>query len=106
MPQLLDLLGRHHHLLLPVCRVPRNVHRVRVHRFRFGKSKMMMIGVVAGIELGAKGFTLTASSPSVCADSYIGDNSKCEPSNDPWNVGTDACTGSEAYVGEPNSGLL
>ncbi|KAF8122149.1 hypothetical protein EV363DRAFT_1395178 [Boletus edulis] len=48
-------------------------------------------------------FTLTASSPSVCDDSEIGDNSKCEPPNDPWNG---ACTASEAYVGEPNSGLL
>ncbi|KAF9233395.1 hypothetical protein BU15DRAFT_66623 [Melanogaster broomeanus] len=51
-------------------------------------------------------FTLTSDSPAVCDGSSIGDNSNCEPNNDPWNVGTNTCTSSEAYVGEPNSGLL
>ncbi|KAF8842468.1 hypothetical protein BDN67DRAFT_965803 [Paxillus ammoniavirescens] len=51
-------------------------------------------------------FTLTSTSPAVCDGSPIGDNSKCEPSNNPWNVGTNSCTASEVYVGEGNSGLL
>lgn len=37
---------------------------------------------------------------------YAGVNSKCEPGNDPYNVGTSACTASYGYVGEYNSGLL
>ncbi|KAF8842469.1 hypothetical protein BDN67DRAFT_979621 [Paxillus ammoniavirescens] len=56
-------------------------------------------------EYGYYEFALT-SGPSVCDGLEIGDNSKCEPSNDPWNAVSNECTGSEAYVGEPNSGLL
>ena len=37
--------------------------------------------------------------PSACDGLVIGDNSKCEPSNDPWDVPGDECTSSYAYVG-------
>ncbi|KIJ59920.1 hypothetical protein HYDPIDRAFT_190248 [Hydnomerulius pinastri MD-312] len=57
-------------------------------------------------ETATSEFTLTSTSPAVCDGSYIGDNSKCEPSNNPWNVPAGVCTASEAYVGEYNSALL
>ncbi|KAG9309982.1 hypothetical protein JVU11DRAFT_10016 [Chiua virens] len=66
-----------------------------------GSVSLRMTGTVyadAEFDLDSKEFTLTASSPSVCDDSYIGDNSKCEPSNDPWNAVAEECTASEAYV--------
>ncbi|KAF9225660.1 hypothetical protein BS17DRAFT_777470 [Gyrodon lividus] len=56
-------------------------------------------------QYGYYDFALT-SGPSVCDGLEIGDNPKCEPSNDPWNAVSNVCTASEAYVGEPNSGLL
>ncbi|KAH0826732.1 hypothetical protein J3R83DRAFT_5137 [Lanmaoa asiatica] len=57
-------------------------------------------------ELGSKALELTEGSADVCASTGIGDNSKCLPSNNPWNLATGACTAAEAYVGEPNSALL
>lgn len=63
----------------------------------------------ADIELESKAWTLTTSSPAVCAGATVGTgtgNPKCEPNNNPYNVGTDECTSAEQYVGEYNSELL
>jgi len=46
------------------------------------------------------------SGPSDLCFSYAGDNSKCEPSNNPYNLGLPGCTASYGYVGGVNSGLL
>ncbi|KAG0707934.1 hypothetical protein DFH29DRAFT_559995 [Suillus ampliporus] len=50
-------------------------------------------------------WALTAGSTDICM-SYAGDNSKCEPLNNPYNLGIPACTASYGYVGEGNSALL
>ncbi|KAH0826733.1 hypothetical protein J3R83DRAFT_5138, partial [Lanmaoa asiatica] len=41
--------------------------------------------------------------PAVCDGMVIGDNSHCEPYNNPWNVPGNVCTSSYSYVGEPGS---
>ncbi|KAG8216954.1 hypothetical protein J3R82DRAFT_7236 [Butyriboletus roseoflavus] len=46
---------------------------------------------------------LQTGGPAVCDGIVIGDNSKCEPYNNPWNVPGEACTSSGSYVGEPGS---
>ncbi|KAG2358286.1 hypothetical protein BDR07DRAFT_291797 [Suillus spraguei] len=51
-------------------------------------------------------WALTAGPSDICA-AESGLNSKCEPPNNPYILGTlGGCTGSYAYVGEVNSGLL
>ncbi|KAG2146295.1 hypothetical protein DEU56DRAFT_170137 [Suillus clintonianus] len=50
-------------------------------------------------------WALTAGPSNICFP-YSGLNSKCQPGNDPYNLGIPACTASYGYVGEYNSGLL
>ncbi|KAG1741483.1 uncharacterized protein EDB91DRAFT_1130698 [Suillus paluster] len=47
-----------------------------------------------------------SSGPSDICFPYAGINSKCQPGNDPYNLGIPACTASYGYVGEGNSALL
>ena len=46
------------------------------------------------------------SGPSDICFPYAGLNSKCQPGNDPYNLGVGACTASYGYVGGINSQLL
>ncbi|KAG1741492.1 uncharacterized protein EDB91DRAFT_331468 [Suillus paluster] len=50
-------------------------------------------------------WTLTAGPTDVCM-SEAGVNSKCEPPNNPYNLGIPGCTASYGYDGGVNSGLL
>jgi len=47
-------------------------------------------------------WALVAGPSDICFP-YAGVNSKCEPGNDPYNIGTSSCTASYGYVGEYNS---
>lgn len=72
--------------------------------------QILAVDANADTELDSKAWVLSTSSPAVCATGYgVGTgsgNPKCEPPNNPYNVGTDECTSAEQYVGGTNSGLL
>ncbi|KAG2137391.1 uncharacterized protein EDB93DRAFT_1106599 [Suillus bovinus] len=46
------------------------------------------------------------SGPSGICFPYAGLNSKCQPGNDPYNLGIPGCTASYGFVNETNSQLL